>query len=161
MNWSSFVFAHALKSRLRHGVVKTLDRSHFLVRGTLDAGATLALIEMQVSKDFERVVRKPPRVWCKESWMRDGADWHNDRESGMCWVLEDEWRDVFSVSGRQPRDIVNVGTIWLMNNVQSLVSRHHYAHLMRLNDWPKEWDAWGHYDNGVKQYERANRSQGK
>lgn len=158
MNWSSFVFAHTLKALLRHGVVETPDLSHFLVRGTLDVGAVLARIEIHVCQNFAMVIRKPPRVWCGEPWMRDGADWHNDRFGGMCWVLEDEWRDVLDGDGKQPRDQTVIGTTWLMNNVRSLVSRHYYAHLMRLKDWPKAWDAWAHYDKGAKQYERAKQS---
>lgn len=154
MNWSSFVFAHTLKARLRHGVVVSLGRSHFLVRGTLDAGAVLAKIEIQVSEDLHWIIQTPPRVWCREPWMRSEPDWHNDREGGMCWVLENEWRDVLSGDGRQPCDLIDVATGWLFHNVKSLVSRHHYGNLVRLNAWPKEWDAWAHYDNGAKQYER-------
>jgi len=30
--------------------------------------------------------------------------------------------------------------------------------LVGLKAWPKEWDAWPHYDKGVKQYERTKRN---
>jgi hypothetical protein len=160
MNWTTFVFAHMLKSRLRRGVVRTPDASHFLVSGALDIGAVIARIEIRVSKSFEDVLRKPPRVWCREPWMRSESDWHNDDVRGMCWVLDNEWRDVLSPEGRQERDLVAAGTEWLIDSVRSLASRHYYAHRVGLTAWPKEWVAWGHNSAGVLEYERLkNRRQ--
>jgi hypothetical protein len=154
MNWSSFAFAHTLKARLHRGAVETLGSPYYRVTGKLDAPAVRAPIEIHVCWDFEQVVRWPPRVFCRESWMREDVEWHNDRETGMCWVLENEWRDILGPQGRWPGDIVRIGNMWLLNNVKSLISRHHYAHLAGLKHWLKEWDAWPHYDKGVQQYER-------
>jgi hypothetical protein len=154
MNWSSFIFAHTLKAQLRRGVVDTPDSQHFRVTGKLDAPAVLARVEIWVSRAFEEVLQEPPAVWCREPWMRDEPDWHNGRLTGMCWVLENEWRDHLGGDDKRPRDIIRVASAWLLNNVKSLVSRHHYAHLAALKSWPKEWDAWPHHHAGAKQYER-------
>ncbi|CAN5652069.1 hypothetical protein BH09PLA1_BH09PLA1_25420 [soil metagenome] len=160
MDGLSFVFAHVLKARLRDGVVETPDPWHFRVTGRLDAPSVLACIEIQVPQDFAQIIERPPRIWCRESWMRFGEEWHNDDEGGMCWVLRNEWRDVLSGPGRSPRDVIRIAGQWLMNNVTSLITRHHYAHLAGLKRWLKEWDAWPHYEKGVKQYEREQAKRG-
>lgn len=154
MNSTSFAFAHRLKARLIDGDVTITDGRYFRVTGKIDAPAVLARIEIRVDSDFDRVIDLRPDVWCREPWMRSDKDWHNDRNGGMCWVLDKEWRDILGGKQRHPNDLVRNAVNWLLNNVQSLVSRHYYADLMKLNDWPKEWDAWEHYGAGVEQYER-------
>lgn len=153
------MFAHVLKARLRHGVVERVGGSFYRVTGLLNAPAVLARVEIKIPLNFDIVIGRPPRAWCHEPWMRSAADWHNDTTRGMCWVLENEWCDILSRPGRLPRDLVSAGTAWLLNNVQSLVSRHHYANLVGIKAWPKEWDAWPHYDKGAEQYERTKCSQ--
>jgi hypothetical protein len=151
MNWSSFFLAHRIKAKLRNGTVGE-SYENFRVTGKLDTPAVLAAIDVRVSRSFEKVLAHPPRVRCLESWMRSGPDWHNDLEAGMCWVLADEWRDVFSQRGRNEGEVIRVASDWLIHNVTSLVSRHYCGHLHGMRRWPAEWNAWDHYEGGVAQY---------
>jgi hypothetical protein len=158
MNWSSFVFVHKLKSQLRDGIVVRVNTSHYCITGILDAPAVLARLDIRVPQNFDRVLEIPPMVFCREPWMRTGVEWHNDSRTGMCWVLEAEWRDVWGAVGRSERESAEAAARWLINNVTSLISRHHYASLEGLKRWPKEWEAWGHYDAGIEEYERSKQS---
>jgi hypothetical protein len=87
--------------------------------------------------------------------MRSEADWHNDKWSGLCWVLQEEWRDTLAGQVQSRRDLIQACVAWLMTNVESLISRHHYGHLTGMKKWSREWDAWGHFGEGAKEYERA------
>jgi hypothetical protein len=152
---SSWAVAQRLKAKLRCGLVDSFTPFNYRVVGLFDAPAVLARVEIQIPFNFDVVIRKPPRAWCRESWMRSEPDWHNDATGGMCWVLEDEWRDILAAPERLDGDLVSAATLWLLNNVGSLITRHHYANLARLTAWPKEWDAWPHFDKGAEKYERT------
>lgn len=158
MNYSSFIFAHRVKAKLRKGSVSAPDARHFVVTGKVNTPAVLASVEVVVARDFDELLHWPPQVTCLEPWMRVGSDWHNaGAAGGMCWVLGDEWRDVLRPEGRLPRDLVRVASTWLINNVTSLISRHYYAHLVQMKQWPTKWDAWAHYKEGSEEYEREQR----
>jgi hypothetical protein len=158
MNTGSFLLAHRLKAGLRDGKVDAAT-SMSIVRGTLVTRAALARVEIHIGADFEEVMQAPPPVWCCEPWMRHGEEWHNDEHGGMCWVLRDEWRDIFASRDRLKGDEARVAADWLLHNVRSLISRHYYASLVGLKRWPKAWDAWGHQDKGVAEYERERDKQ--
>lgn len=156
MNWSSLMLAHTLKARLRKGTVTSLASPFFLVEGKLKIGSALARVEIFVNKDFEIVLKIPPTVRCLEPWMRCHEDWHNSSLMGMCWVLEDEWRDTMAAE-KSDDNLFEFAAGWLLASAASLANRHHYAYLANLTVWKKEWEAWGHGAKGVAEYERSRR----
>jgi hypothetical protein len=46
---------------------------------------------------------------------------------------------------------------WLVVATKNLINRHYYGHLKGIKEWQPEWDAWGHYSKGSKEYERESR----
>jgi hypothetical protein len=155
-----------LREELRGGVVATVDYSscrtkaglpYYRVTGRLDIGPLFASVEVRVWQDFMVLKRVPPAVWCNESWMRDGPDWHNSRASGMCWILQEVWRDGMSWKGKSALAILKEGREWLINDVRCLINRHYVASCEGLTEWPNEWPFWSHYNEGAEEYERTER----
>lgn len=160
---TSYQFARKLAADFRRGAITTVDQPadalagappYYRLFGRLDIGAALATVEIHVPQDFSVVRRVPPRVWCHESWMRDGADWHNNPRTGMCWVLEALWRHAMNWEEKSALAVINEGRQWLLASVRNLVSRHYTAELEGLTAWPEEWSFWAHFDEGIKEYER-------
>lgn len=90
-------------------------------------------------------------VWCEESWVRVGADWHNGPP--LCWVLPDEWRDVMGWRGKTIAAIIQEGRLWFLDGVRLLLNRHYAAHMEGLTAWPPEWLSWSHRAEGVREYQ--------
>jgi hypothetical protein len=155
MSSESFIFAHTLKARLRNATVEPVGILRYVVKGKIETETALASIEAQVSRNFQHVLNFPPVVWCHEPWMRSEPDWHNDKKSGMCWVLEEEWRDTLAVPVKHRRELIHGAVGWLITNVTSLISRHHYGEMTGRKKWAPEWDAWAHFGEGAKEYRRA------
>lgn len=99
----------------------------------------------------------PPKVWCRESWMRDDADWHNCGKGGMCWVLEEQWRDEMDRDDLPTDLFLGIGLRWLLTASINLIDRHYVGHFKKLKFWPKEWDAFSHFNEGAREYEREKR----
>jgi len=128
----------------------------YRVDGKLDVGTALAKLTVLVPWLFKDLKRKPPKVRCNESWMRKGPEWHNGPP--LCWILERQWRDAMGWRGKPVQSIMTEGRLLLLRGVRNLVNRHHFAHLDNLDTWPEEWDSWGHFDAGTREYERQKRS---
>ena len=156
---TSFQFTRLLMGELRGGIRATVGPYYRLV-GRLDTGVLLAKIEIRVWQDFNVLKEYPPPVWCHEPWMREGADWHNSRVSGMCWVLQEAWNDGMNWKGKRASAILEEGREWLLNDVRCLINRHYTAYRDGLTKWPKEWPYWDHETRGVEEYERQKSLQG-
>lgn len=157
MSWS-LRLVRMLEQELREPRAIVRKRDSYQLTGRLDIGVRFVDVMIQVPVSFEEVRFKPPRVICTESWMRSDPDWHNDRVSGLCWVLEDQWRDVMSWSGKSVSLIMSEGCDWLLNDVRNLISRHYLAHYENITSWQPEWDSWAHRDEGAREYERTKPS---
>lgn len=151
----SLKFANVIAANLRSARIDAIRRKCYRVKGQLETTAVVVDVEVYLPWFFRDLKRKPPRVWCREPWMKIGADWHNDAQ-GMCWILPDEWRDAMSWMRKPVAAIISEGQRWLFNNVRLLVDRHYLAHIEGVPNWSREWDAWSHYKEGVKEYRRQN-----
>lgn len=158
---TSFQFARMLAAELRGGAVTTVEYLYYRVTGRLDIGARYVSVEIRVWQDFSVLKRVPPAVWCYESWMREGADWHNSRTDGLCWILEQLWCDAMSWKGKPARVILEEGRSLLVEGVRCLISRHYTATLEGLTRWPKEWDYWSHGESGAMEYNRQKQLEEK
>jgi len=152
----SLRLARYLACEMRNVHIETTKGKSYAVVGDLDIGSAIVALRIVVPWRFCLVRHRPPSVTCTESWMRKGPEWHNDSE--MCWVIPDEWREAMSWNGKPFQWILEDARTWLFTNVRSLISRHHYAELVKLNEWPAEWRFWGHGAEGIRQYrtERAH-----
>ena len=154
----SFQFARLLAAELRGGTNVAVwpdyreGEPYYRVAGRLDTGALFASVEIRVWQDFSLLKQLPPAARCDEPWMSEGADWHNSREHGMCWVLREVWRDGMDWEGKRALAILVEGRQWLLNDVRCLINRHYSAFRDGLTRWPKEWSYWGHYARGSKEY---------
>jgi hypothetical protein len=155
MSWSRR-FALAIQQTLREPHKLERRNPNYEVSGRLDIGSCFVGITVCVPISFNELKRNPPRVVCKEPWMKDGAEWHNSRSNGLCWVLANQWVDVMGWTGKSVTSIIDEGVKWLINDVTNLISRHYFAHCENLTSWPPEWDAWAHYGEGVKEYRHTD-----
>lgn len=153
----SLKFANMIAAELRDSTIEERPKKVCLVRGRLDIGPRYVSVEILLPWNFHLLKQTPPFVWCRESWIREGADWHNPKY-GLCWVLPDEWKDVMGWKGKPVRAIMEEGKEWLLTNCRSLINRHYCAHLNDLEEWLPEWDAWGHGDDGPNEYARRQRT---
>lgn len=157
----SLLFSQSLAEHIRNPVTKIIDRREpgrcrqYQLEGTLEVPSRLVSVRIRVPGYFDTLRNKPPSVWCLEDWMRDDPDWHNSNALGMCWVLNEEWQDVIGCSSMPWRSVITEGVRLLLSNCTNLISRHHFGYLKDLKEWPPEWEAWGHYDEGPREYERS------
>jgi len=163
---TSFQFARMLREKLRGSAIATVDwpdyrmngsLPYYRVTGRLDIGALFASVEIRVWQDFSVLKSVPPAVLCSERWMREGADWHNSPANGMCWILQEVWRDGMNWKDKSALAVLKEGRDWLINDVGCLINRHYTAFREGLTKWPKEWPFWSHYNEGAKEYERTER----
>lgn len=152
----SFKFAGLVAAALRDSSVAPPHKGFLCVRGHLDVGAVIASIVVLVPERFGDLKEHPPLVLCSESWVKQGADWHN--KDSLCWVIPDEWKDAMNWKGKRVADIMAEGLKWFLEGVRCLLSRHYHAHLEGIEVWPPEWLAWGHGDVGVREYRSAKRT---
>lgn len=150
----SLKFATLLAAQLRESSVVVINKD-LCLRGRLDVGAVLATIKVLVPIRFGDLKKQPPRVFCSEPWMKQGADWHNN--DSVCWVIPNEWKDAMNWDGKPVADIMAEGLAWFLEGVRCLLSRHYHAHLEGIETWPPEWLAWGHGPAGVKEYKQAKK----
>jgi len=129
---TTFQFARLLAAPLRGAAIVTArpkpPHPHYRVTGRLDTGVVVVPIEFQVWESSDQLKQCPPAVWCNEPWMRDDDDWHNNHGTGICWVLEDEWRDAMSWKGKRTIAILEERRDWFMNAVPCLINRHGSRH---------------------------------
>ena len=150
----SSLFAQRLCASLRNGTISVAEGADYQVTGELGPKYLFAPIEVRVPFDFAVLRQIPPRVWCRKFWMRDDTDWHNRVNSGMCWVLEEEWRDAMGWDGKPPHAVIEEGNRWLVEAVGLLVVRHFVGHAKGFTEWPRQWKAWAHFGEGAREYEK-------
>lgn len=127
-----------------------LNLSHGRIETSLSA-----CLEITVWEDW---FNQPPKVVCKESWMRIGEDWHVYEDYSLCWVLDDQWRDVLAGYMQTLRndEVELIASTWCLTNVKDLIYKHRVAQRQRLKSWPTEWIAWRHGDQGRRDYLRES-----
>jgi len=136
-------------------------KSYSCVGGKIPIGRIYAKINVLVHRKISHVITKPPIVFCQERWMKDDDDWHNDSETGMCWVVEDQWKEVLAPLKNTGDELIQQATDWIIIAASSLVYRHYYGHIHNLDEWPERWEAYSHGKDGRKEYRRENPLPGK
>jgi hypothetical protein len=114
-------------------------------------------IEIRVAWTFKQLKCKPPRVICREEWMKKSAEWHNG-PSGMCWELDARWRDWMCIRRKPVAAILVEGREWLLAAVRLLIDRHYLSHVEGFSNWKPEWEYWGHFKLGPKEYRQSKRT---
>lgn len=125
-----------------------------LSHGRIETSLT-AYIEIIVWRDW---LSRPPRVVCKENWMRMGDEWHVYEDYSLCWVLDDQWRDILTgyLKTLRNEEVELIASTWCLTNAKDLIYKHHLAKRLGLKSWPKEWIAWRHGDQGKRDYLRES-----
>lgn len=152
MKLEEYLFARRVAERLRSGSV-TENEALFIVTGMVVGELVIAPVEI-FSWKGDRVRLDPASVWCREPWMRDDPDWHNSTTTGMCWVLDDEWRHEMQESKTTSVDLIEHGSCWMIEAVKNLIDRHYHGYRLGLDQWPREWAAFSHNKLGRLEYER-------
>lgn len=151
----SLKFARLVAEELRRSTIEPVHGKYIRVTGRLDTEVTIVSLRIDVWWDFRQVKSTPPIVYCSEPWMKIGPDWHNGPP--LCWALPDEWRDAMSWRRKPVASIYEQGIDWMVKSVRNLINRHYSAHLEGYDTWPEEWDYWGHFKEGVREYHRGKR----
>lgn len=151
----SLKFANTIAASLRHPRVVELPSEAYGAIGHLDIGPAYAKVIVRVPWLFNDLKRHGPIIWCDESWMKTGADWHNFPP--MCWVLPDEWRDTMDWKGKPADAIIQEGCELAINNSRALIVKHWIAKEEGITEWPADWPFWGHGQEGVEQYKHEQR----
>jgi len=104
----------------------------------------------------------PPIVTAFARFLRQESDWHTAKSSfplpwatDLCYVLDEEWQKFFAELIACTADAaisVELGVMWIIENVNSLLSRHLIGSRYSLRTWPEEWKAWKHRQAGRHQF---------
>jgi hypothetical protein len=115
-----------------------------------------AEIEVRIGPNWINLM---PSVWCKESWMKVGADWHAGKGGIICYELDLRWTELCQNvhDSEGVAAAARYGATWLFKSVAWLIYRHHYAHVMGIQKWPPEWPFWPHGDEGRKLYSESSK----
>ena len=117
---------------------------------------------VNVSLNPQDLIGFQPKVEVNERWLRHSADWHCDDDNCLCWELNERWRvELSRVARSRPPlyDFMNYAISWCLESSVCLISRHWYAHMENIPEWPSTWECWGHFAAGRKEYEREKRKQ--
>lgn len=141
----------------RPGVHLDQDARWVKVMGLLNLSHDDVTTTKQVRCRFELIPEwrsEPPAVWCLEDWVRCDVDWHAGRGGILCYVLDEQWRDVVSKvqMGGDNYAATRYAVSLCLRNVRWLLYRHYIAHVTRLRTWPGEWQAWSHGAPGRMEY---------
>lgn len=110
-----------------------------------------AVCRFEISPDW---MNRPPRVVCGEVWVRRNIDWHVFKDSALCYVLDDEWRDQMEIFRKDCdlQDLEDIAVFWCLRNVRALLYKHRQAADLGIERWPSQWDFWEHGDRGRQDY---------
>ena len=122
-------------------------------------GATSSSISVVVKPDW---LQQPPTVTSHAPFIRREVDWHAYPDGSLCYVLKDEWRDrLAKLMANNREDIshaIDYAATWLLAATDSLVTRHLLGVRHGIKQWPAEWLAYAHYDEGVEEYRREKQA---
>lgn len=113
----------------------------------------IARCEFRLAPDWQSQL---PVVRCRESWVRNDWNWHAGNGGTLCYILDDQWRDLVS-------EIANCEGIaaaghfaacLCSRNVRWLLYRHYIASVTKMIEWPKDWPAWPHGEIARRDYLR-------
>ena len=118
-------------------------------------GTTMSRVSVVVRPEW---LEMPPTVTAHEPFIRREADWHAYVDGSLCYVLKDEWRDrLGKLMTKNAEDIslaMDYALTWMVAATDSLVTRHLLGARYGIVNWPPEWDAYAHGDEGVEEYRR-------
>ena len=141
------------------GTVGSSGKNRWFTSGLLplnahgEDGKTKVQLTILVGSDWIKV---PPYAICHEKFIRRETDWHAYPDGGLCYVLQMKWKDrLENIFEKRPNEIsylIDYGATWLLASVDSLISRHLLANRHGIEVWPKAWEAYAHYDEGLEEY---------
>ena len=145
----------------REGTVAGVKLRMWWVSGVLalraheENGATSTGVTIVVGPNW---LDRPPVVTPHATFIRREVDWHAYPDGSLCYVLRDEWRDrLGKLMTKNQEDIslaIDYAATWLLAATDSLVTRHLIGARHGIKQWPPEWLAYAHGDEGVKEYQR-------
>jgi len=92
-----------------------------------------ARIEIDISQDWET---SPPRVFCKEHWVKRDIDWHVYSDRSLCYIYDREWADeVLSVQNLGEQDRALYLSDLLLTFVIYLLDRHCLSEQLGITNW--------------------------
>lgn len=127
------------------------------LKGSLNLGTRTALVKIILPKSLRELRRKPPNVFCSESYMKLGDEWHNSTNTGLCYVIDLEWRKYMGWIGKKNDSVIKESVNWLVAASINLISRHRVATKKGYTRWPEKWNFWEHGTAGYEQYKKENK----
>jgi len=147
MTMNKFMLIDALCIAHDRGIDRTI-----ILSLSLPESKGTAEIEIHISPNWKLY---PPRVLCKEPWIKRDIDWHIYSDGRLCYIYDGEWIDqVQSVRGMNEQDRLLYPSSLLFLNVTYLLDRHCLSEQLGITEWT--WPARPH---GKEKAEREYRCQ--
>ncbi len=144
-----------LCSKLTHSTSSRNGRYREL-RGFWSLGTRLAQTKIVLPKSIRELRQHPPRVYCSEPYIKIGDEWHNSNRTGLCYVIDLEWKKYMGWLGKDRESVIKEASEWIAIASINLISRHRVATKKGLTRWPDEWKYWEHGTDGYEQYKKEN-----
>jgi hypothetical protein len=151
-------FCWQVQSLLESGcIVKSSPQELVIEGGIILRDSIPRKISITISSTWETHC---PQVRCREKWMKEGVDWHINDDGTLCYVLANHWADaVNELNTKLPvLCFIEISAQWMVDCIQWLMDAHLYAHQLDMENWPRGWDSWPHYDKGVQKYQKLYRN---
>lgn len=123
-----------------------------------EKGETVARVKIYVRDDW---MEYSPLAFTDAPFIRPEKDWHIPLPNMLCYCQDSEWSWIASNlwGGYVGSDlIVATMTKYCIRNIDSLITRHLYAHRHGIRKWPKEWNQWSHGDDGAREFAKFVRN---
>jgi len=97
---------------------------------------------------------KPPVVHCRELWVRSDWDWHAGEEGLLCYILDEQWKDLVGTVIVQEGNVAaaRYAASLCLRNVRWLLYRHYIGNITKMIMWPRDWPAWPHGESARREY---------
>jgi len=104
--------------------------------------------------------RQLPLVQCCEPWVRNDWNWHAGEGGLLCYILDEQWRDVVGEVLNQEGIAAASGfaACVCLRNVRWLLYRHYIGRITKMAGWPTTWPAWPHGEAGRRDYLRRTKT---
>ena len=106
---------------------------------------------VEITLDLHNLIGYQPVVKVHELWMKQSCDWHCDSDNCLCWELDKRWKEKLEeIERTNPPlfDFQKYAISWCIESSACLISRHWYAQIANITEWPQKWKFWPHYEEG-------------
>jgi hypothetical protein len=95
-----------------------------------------------------------PTAYCNDYWVRKDIDFHIGEDGWICFDVDVRWQKYVANVLKQEgmRAAALYGAAWFSHHCRWLLYRHHYFYVNNISEWPKDLPAWGHGNEGRREF---------